>query len=128
MAEARYGVVLIDAGAVDHEATAAHRAALGAARLHLSVTAADAPLYHDGSVSRHRICRLNPADARTLRVEAGDMVELVTPTGPPLRAWAVLDETVAAGTLPLDDLGRTVLKAEPGSDLEVRPLDRPEVV
>jgi N-methylhydantoinase B len=103
-ARERYGVAPGDAAA-----TRELRARLEAARLRLAPVAAERPLFEDGRVSRRRICPLNPADAARLGAAEGDLVELVGPHGPALRAWVRLDAAVAPGRLPLDERGRGIL-------------------
>ena len=122
-----YGVVLKDDGSPDAAATASLRERIKRARVELIVTAGNAPLYEEGRYSRYRIARLNPADAERLGVAARDMIELVGKSGPALRAWARLDAAVAAGSLPLDALGRRVVAVEPGERLYLRPLLKLEV-
>lgn len=126
-ARALYGVAFHGDGTVDDEATAALRRAIAAGRLHLTVTESAQRHYAEGRYSRHRICPLNPADAAALGVKAGEIVELVGRSGPALRAWAVLDATVAAGTLPLDALGQRVVAATTGNQVHVRALGKIEV-
>jgi N-methylhydantoinase B len=122
-----YGVLLREDGSLDEAATRALRAEIAEKRVRLTIVAHAAPLYAKGRYSRHRICLLNPADAAKLNVEAGAIVELVGRTGPALRAWAVIDRDVAAGTLPLDVLAQRVVSAKPGERLHVRPLGKIEV-
>jgi N-methylhydantoinase B len=121
-AAASYGVILDRSGGVDAAGTEGRRAELRAARLYLDVVDTGRSLYASGRYSRHRICLLNPADAEKIGVSAGAMLELVGTTGPALRAWTVLDGGVAAGSLPLDELGRRIVGARPGTRIEVRPL------
>lgn len=121
---ALYGVVLHDDGTVDAAASQALRREIAAGRVRLTVTESAQRHYAEGRYSRHRICPLNPADAAALGVKAREIVELVGRSGPALRAWAVLDATVAAGTLPLDALGQRVVAATTGERLHVRALGK----
>jgi N-methylhydantoinase B len=118
----RYGVVVRDGLDVDVAATDALRRELAARRLWLAVVATERSAYLDGAVSTRRICPLSPLDAGWAGFGEGVIVELLGPSGAPLRAWVVVDGTVAAGTVPLDDLGRRVLGVVPGAPLHVRPL------
>ena len=118
----RYGVVVNGGGTVDTAATEALRRELAARRLRLTVVETHDDVYSRGAVSRRRICRLSPTDAARAGLDDGAIVELVSHTGAPLRAWLVVDRAVQAGTLPLDPLGRRVLGAAPGAPLHVRPL------
>ncbi|MEJ0070730.1 MAG: hydantoinase B/oxoprolinase family protein [Pseudomonadota bacterium] len=122
-----YGVVLGKDDKLDEAATAALRRDIRARRVHLAVTDKNQPLYADGRYSRYRICPLHPADAGLLGVAPREIVELVGRGGPALRAWVVLDATVARGTVPLDGLGRSVVGVKAGDSLYVRPLGRIEV-
>ncbi|HLI10328.1 MAG TPA: hydantoinase B/oxoprolinase family protein [Alphaproteobacteria bacterium] len=126
-ARARYGVVLRDDGSVDLSATEALRREIAAARVHLVVVDSPEEPYLAGRYSRHRICRLNPADARAIGAGADEIVELVGRSGPALRAWAILDPQVAVGSVPLDALGRRVVAVMPGERLHVRALGKLEV-
>jgi N-methylhydantoinase B len=76
-----YGVVW-RGGAIDAAATAARRADLRKARLHVRLTAAT-----DLDVAAGRAMRLDAATAQRLGVGAGAVVELVNGRGAPLRAW-----------------------------------------
>ncbi len=115
-----YGVVLrADVLEVDAPATSARREALRRSRFRLTVVATDTPQYEPGSVSRRRIARLHPDDAARAGLAAGALVELVG-ARVPLRAWLVLDDTVSAGTVPVDELARRVLGVAPGALVEIR--------
>jgi len=120
-ARARYGLVAGDAAA-----TRKLRAEIDAARVRLSPIAVNSPLFEDGRVSRRRVCPLNPADARRLGAAENDLVELVGPHGPALRAWARLDPKVAAGSVPLDARARAILMAT-GAPILLRRLGDPGV-
>ena len=122
-----YGVVFAADGAIDEGETAALRAEIKSARVELVVSLSNEPLYAAGRYSRHRIARLNPADAERLGVVADDILELVGKSGPALRAWAVIDPAVAAGSLPLDELGRGIVAVEPGAALHLRRLGTLEI-
>jgi N-methylhydantoinase B len=122
-AERLYGVVLTAGGGVDGEATARLRAGIRASRMRLEALSSE-NCWRAGSVSRRRICRLNPADAARARIDAGDLVELDTRRAAPLRAWAELDAAVVPGTLPIDARGLGILRAKLGEAIEVRLLRR----
>lgn len=116
-----YGVVLDDAGTVDTAATEQRRTDLRAGRLVLATSAED-DSYRRTAVSRHRICRLNPHDAARIAATDGELVELDGAHAAPLRAWLVIDSTVAAGTVPLDAAGAAMLLIEPAAAITVRRL------
>ena len=107
------------AGGVEVAATAALRQHLRAGRVRLA-TRLDADVFEAGSVSRRRICRLNPADAAAAGIGEDDVVELDTGRAVPLRAWARLDPDVAARTTPIDQRGLLILKAREGEPVELR--------
>ena len=56
-----------------------------------------------------------------------DCIEILGPTGTPLRAWIELDTSVEVGQLPLDKLGLGVLGAQEGDKVQIRPLMIPTV-
>ncbi|MFI5021415.1 MAG: hydantoinase B/oxoprolinase family protein [Alphaproteobacteria bacterium] len=122
-----YGVVLRTDGSPDEAATAALRFKIEESRLRLTVAECAEPLYAAGRYSRHRICRLSPEDAARLGAAEDDILELVGKSGPALRAWAVIDPGVAAGTLPLDELGRRVVAVKAGERLYLRRLGTIEI-
>jgi len=117
-----YGVALTAHGTVDRRATAALRRKLAAARFSLAVAPTEACLYRKGAASEHRICPINPADARRAGFRADAVIELVAPHGAPLRAWIVVDRAVARGTVPLDRYAQEVLKRRAGQRLHLRLL------
>lgn len=109
-AQRLYGVVLTANGRPDPQATTQRRAAIRAGRFHLRAVPAD-DCYRAGSVSRRRICRLNPADAARAGLGDDDLVELDTRRAAPLRAWVTIDPAVEPGTLPIDARGLAILRA-----------------
>jgi N-methylhydantoinase B len=119
-----YGVVLTAGQSVDATATAALHRELAAKRRHFVVRDHAEPLFAAGLYSRHRVCPLHPGDAAALGVGERDIVELIGPIGPALRAWAVVDPAVDLGTVPLDRTGQSIVSARPGERLQVRALRR----
>jgi N-methylhydantoinase B len=63
---------------------------------------------------------LNPRDAVTAGLQADDLVEIDARQAAPLRAWLRIDPSIEVGTLPIDQVGLTILKVSPGQRLEVR--------
>jgi len=122
-----YGVVLKDDNTIDQDASVEHRERLLKARPTLQAAITDFDCYKTVGYSRKRICRINPADAQRFGQTLDNCIEILGPTGTPLRAWIELDESVEAGQLPLDTLGLGVLGAEEGEDVKVRPLLIPVV-
>jgi len=90
-----YGVVLAPDGEVDDRATLAERARLAAARRRFPVVHDERDPY-EGRRGKHRVLRLAPRLAHALRLETGDLVEMLGRHAAPLRAW-VRVEDVAAG-------------------------------
>jgi N-methylhydantoinase B len=113
-AEAVYGVVLTG-GAVDAAATAARRAQLLAARLHVRLTAAP-----DVETQRGRAIRVDETTARALGVGAGGVVELVNPRGAPLRAWVVGLLPGNGGRAEIAPAALGMLALADGAEAEVR--------
>ncbi|MGH6887211.1 MAG: hydantoinase B/oxoprolinase family protein, partial [Geminicoccales bacterium] len=127
-AEEAYGLVLRGDLSVDRAATERRRHELRAARVYLTVADSERDLYRPGRLSRRRICPLNPADALVLRVDDGDMVEILGTRGAPLRAWVELDRDLTAGTVPLDPLACAAIGAAPGAAVHLRRLRKACVV
>ena len=86
------------------------------------LTVPDAHVFEPGAVSRRRICRLNPADAEAFGVAEDEIVEIDAGRAAPLRAWIRRDESVAAGTLPMDARGLAILMSAAGDPVELRSL------
>jgi N-methylhydantoinase B len=114
-----YGVLLDEAGLIDVAATAALRERLRASRIGL-LTELDADVFEKATVSRRRICRLNPMDADAAGIKENDVVELDSRRAAPLRAWARRDGAVSQGTVPIDSRGLSILKAQQGERVELR--------
>jgi N-methylhydantoinase B len=127
-AEEAYGLVLRGDLTVDRDATDRRRRELRAARVYLTVAESDRDLYRPGRLSRRRICPLHPADASILRVDEGDMVEILGPRGAPLRAWVELDRDLTAGTVPLDPTARHAIGAARDDAVHLRRLRKADVV
>lgn len=114
-----YGVQLDAKGVVDPVTTEALRRRLHQARFTLTTVLVD-DSYEAGAVSRRRICRLHPNDATRAGLQVDDLVEIDARQAAPLRAWLRIDPSITAGTLPIDQVGLTILKILPGQRLEVR--------
>ena len=125
-----YGVVLDNRGEPDGVATLALRKRLEASRFKLTAVADD-NTFEPGAVSRRRIMRLNPADARAAGLEEDELVEIDFRVAASLRGWVRIDATVAPGTLPCDERCLAILKCAAGDKVEVRSVlsaVRPRVV
>jgi N-methylhydantoinase B len=119
----RYGVVLRAGGAVDAQATEAKRSELRAARATVRLAGANEELF-DGP---RRVCRLSPDLARRIGISAGDLVEVATGRGAPLRVWARLDAPADTDAI-LGPSAFALLRCAPGETVVVRAVrPSPEV-
>jgi N-methylhydantoinase B len=118
-ARAVYGLVLNALGGVDEAASEALRRRLFEGRFRL-LTRLDGNAFESGAVSRRRICRLNPADARAAGVGEEDLIELDGRRAAPLRAWVRLDAGVVPGGVGIDQRGLSILKVHEGEPIELR--------
>ena len=96
-----------------------------AARHDLIATEHDKDAYAPSGPSMKRIIRLNPIDAVALGLADGGRIELLGASGAPLRGWLLPDDTVAAGTVPLDPKGRLTVGAAEGETVQLRKLHTP---
>lgn len=125
-----YGVVLDNRGEPDAVATLALRKRLEASRFKLTAVA-DENTFEPGAVSRRRIMRLNPADARAAGLDEDELVEIDFRLAASLRGWVRIDAGVAPGTLPCDARCLAILKCAAGARIELRSVlsaVRPRVV
>ena len=118
-----YGVLVGADGRVDVAATQELRERLQALRFRLTAVL-DGEVFEAGPVSRRRVCRLNPSDARAAGIGEDWVMELDAGRAAPLRAWARLDASVAQGTLPIDARGLSILKAAAGEPVNLRAIAR----
>lgn len=123
VAEKVYGVVVGKDGKVDPTATAEQRKRVKAARFMLD-TVAEPDGYEAGRVSKRRICRLSPADAKKVGLNVDDLVEVDSGLAAPFRAWVRIDSAVKAGTLPVDPKGMGMLRLTKPAKVEVRLIRR----
>lgn len=114
-----YGVALDGEGNVDLAKTASTRAACRKSRFALRVEHDGTPSY-SGIRGRQRRQRLEPATARKLDLEEGDLIELIGTRAAPLRAWVLVDEDAAPDVAPLDSFACRVLGVEDGGSVVVR--------
>jgi N-methylhydantoinase B len=116
-----YGVSIGADGRVDPASTQSLRERLRALRFRLRAVL-DGNVFEPGAVSRRRVCRLNPSDAREAGIGEDAVVELDVARAAPLRAWARLDGSVAKGTIPIDGRGLSILKAAAGELVYLRAI------
>jgi N-methylhydantoinase B len=115
-AQERYGVV-VQGGKVDEAATKQKRALLAAANTMVTVTEGK-DVFQDG----RRVCVFSPVDIRRLGGN-GALIEMISATGAPLRAWIKSNSEIKAGTLPLGPKGRNILMVAPNDKIELRMLN-----
>ncbi|MGI9522802.1 MAG: hydantoinase B/oxoprolinase family protein [Hyphomicrobiaceae bacterium] len=121
-----YGVEISNqTGTADEAATEAMRAKMRSDRIKLAIVPEDCS-YRFRNVSRHRICRLHPADVQAIGTQAEDLVELDSGRGAPLRAWLIVDHNVKPQSCPIDSHGRAMLGLSEGDAVEVRSLGLPQ--
>jgi N-methylhydantoinase B len=119
----RYGVVLAGDGAADAGATATRRSELRAARATVRLAGANEELFE----GPRRVCRLSPPLAGRLGIAAGDLIEIVTGQGAPVRAWARLDASADTDAI-LGPSAFALLRCAPGETVAVRAVrPSPEV-
>jgi N-methylhydantoinase B len=114
-ADVRYGVV-IEAGAVDAAATADRRAALSEARRAVTLEAANEELT-DGP---RRVFVLPSGVADALGVSEGNIVELLTGRGSPLRGWARIGGDAGSDRVVVSPSSLDILGAAPGDTVSLR--------
>jgi N-methylhydantoinase B len=119
-AEQAYGVAFTG-DTIDRAATAANRATIQARRVTAHVVTAAKLQSPEGL----RVCGLAAADAKTLEVVTGDIVELIKGNGAPLRCWARVLASVQSNTVQLaaDSIGLAGIAQ--GDDVYLRPLKTP---
>ena len=113
-----YGVVL-QGGALDTAATTALRAKTKAARRQFPLDGAADDTYDANGLRR---CPLHPATAASVGAAQDTLVEYVSETAAPLRAWVSLSPDAPEGRLPLGPVGRSILRAKPGDAVRLRVL------
>ena len=117
-AETVYGVVL-ENGSVDPAETRQRREQLAKVRPLIPLRCEAGPEYQAG----RRILRLSPPAALRLGVKEGDIVELVSRRGAPLRAWVEVN-TREGDDAYLSADGLAMLGARVGESVEIRLVRR----
>lgn len=113
-----YGVVIED-GNLDIQATATTRDRLKQQRIYYEV-ANSIDTWDDRGC---RICQLSYGAAKRIGVSNGDMIEYVTDSTAPLRAWVQLVNGDQDGSLKLGPIGRKILGVSSGDMVRVRRLE-----
>lgn len=115
-ADRRYGVILNADGSVDEPATGRRRQELGDERIHVAIQAANEEMYADAK--REFVV---PSDvAARLGIGEGDLVELISGTGPLVRGWARIGDADADAPVMVGASAFNLLKAAPGGPAEIR--------
>lgn len=114
-ARAVYGVVL-GADGVDEAATLALRERLRAGRCRLAAR----PLAGEEYEGTRRVVAVPPRAARRLKAKAGSLLDIASPAGPSLRAWARVDAGLPDDACALGPSGLAILGARPGELVELR--------
>ena len=112
----RYGVVIGGDGAVDDAATAAKRAALRDAEATVTVQSANEEMF-DGP---RRQFVLPAGVAAKIGVAAGDLVEISTGAGAPVRAWARIGGDGDGDALMVGPSTLRLVRAAPGERMAIR--------
>jgi len=118
-----YGVAVAEGGIPDAAQTARLRRKIRMERF-MPQAVAEAEGYRKSATSKHRICRIGPADASSTGLDEGDIVEVDSYRAAPFRAWVVVDRTVRPGTVPIDAIGLSMLRGAVGERVHVRLLRR----
>ena len=69
-----------------------------------------------------RVCRIDAETASSLGVGDGDMVELLSRTTAPLRAWVTVTDGLSEHQVPVGPVGRSIIKVEVGDRVWIRAL------
>ena len=118
-AETRYGIVLNEGGTVDQAASATRRETIRHARVK-SVAELSHSIHEN---SKQRQILLSRSLANRLNVQAGDLIELTTPTcGASLRGWTNVSDDHKH--LQLGPSAMAILGAHSGDEIEIRSVPR----
>ncbi|MBV9348926.1 MAG: hydantoinase B/oxoprolinase family protein, partial [Pseudolabrys sp.] len=115
-----YGVVHAN-GRVDREATAALRKTAKAERRTFRTARSDSLRGPDGL----RVCGLNAESAGKIGVATGDIVEIITGNGAPLRCWVRLEKAAPAGAVTLSGTSLGLAGVVENAEVRLRPLRTP---
>ncbi|MDA0991459.1 MAG: hydantoinase B/oxoprolinase family protein [Verrucomicrobia bacterium] len=115
-----FGVIVKD-GNLDVAGTVARRNDLRRARQYFTVEYIDEP----PNGPERRRCGLAPHALRRLGIDDGALVEILAPGGPTLRAWATQETKKTANSVQLGRLAEKILRAEEGTEVQVRALSVP---
>ena len=112
-ASARYGVIIVE-GELDLDATVEQRSKIAEARSFVSLTLSNDELF-DGP---RREVLLSEKLANTLGVAPGDLIELLTNQGAPLRAWARIEGD--GNSVSVSATSIEILSANTGEPVQLR--------
>jgi N-methylhydantoinase B len=115
-ANARYGVVLNDAFAIDQATTAAKRTQIRSLRIYAPIAAAQEELDN----GPRRLFKVPPDIADRLALREGSLVEICVPGAPSLRGWVTLDELSPIAAVVAGPSALSILGVESGDRVEIR--------
>ena len=116
-ARQRFGVVLGEDGTVQAAETAAERERIARERVHVSVEV-DAAM---ASETGRRLAGLSPATCERLGLGEGDLIELVNPAAPTIRAWVRINDQADESVIVEADIA--AMLGEKSITVQVRPLN-----
>ncbi len=114
-----YGVV-VENGDVEPAKTRVLRQELRQKRTSFEVVGSGADDFDERGCRR---CALSPETASRIGVQDGDMVEYVSDTTAPLRAWVKVGDDLPKGGVLLGPVARSILKLTHGDEVWVRRLE-----
>jgi N-methylhydantoinase B len=119
-AKEKYGVVISNGG-VDDELTRRERNNLRACRCQLTIRL----MATDWFALHRRVCPISASIAELYGVADGQLIELASANGAPLRAWAKISRLPAERLLPIGPLGATILSVRDNDPVFLRPIATP---
>jgi N-methylhydantoinase B len=123
-AELRYGVILDAQGGLDEAGTANRRRELLAARVMLTIQAANDEMFEGPK----RMFMISDESAKRLAIEEGDMIEITTGKGANVRGWTRISEADSNGAIVLGPSTIRLVLASAGEHALVRPVLRAPAV
>lgn len=119
-AERDYGVIVSEDGTIDEAASTTLREERCVAH------GIQAPVVESTDICEYdefkRVVSLHPAMAEVGGFTDGDVIEIVTSAGAPLKAWLTIDEAAPAEAVQLGPVGRDMLNLSAGESVTLRRL------